>query len=130
MNDNCAICLEDFTNFSNTKTLKCNHKFHVSCINKWKKSNNTCPICRETIPKKRNVLINICHNSNCINCSACFTILVIFFSILFALVLTIVYKIYNNDLEKKCLNLDYNNCISSHICKWINKTDNKYCSKI
>ena len=30
-------------------TLKCNHIFHTSCINKWLYENNTCPNCRMMI---------------------------------------------------------------------------------
>lgn len=45
----CAICLNHMINRSerNARTLPCNHKFHTSCINRWKRQGNyTCPICR------------------------------------------------------------------------------------
>lgn len=40
----CSICLlEDNECF---ETLACNHEFHLKCINKWFKTKNTCPMCR------------------------------------------------------------------------------------
>jgi hypothetical protein len=61
-NIKCSICLENIKNISkwdrlsmgkstverypNNITLLCNHIFHTMCINKWLKSNNTCPNCR------------------------------------------------------------------------------------
>uniref|UniRef100_A0A1A9VZV0 RING-type domain-containing protein n=1 Tax=Glossina brevipalpis TaxID=37001 RepID=A0A1A9VZV0_9MUSC len=45
----CTICLNDFQANDFTRTLKCNHKFHVICIDKWLKNNDTCPICRQRV---------------------------------------------------------------------------------
>ena len=42
--DICCICLDKLNN--NIKTLSCNHKFHINCLNQWILSNPTCPICR------------------------------------------------------------------------------------
>lgn len=39
----CSICLDTI---SVGETLKCKHRFHKNCIDKWKISNNTCPNCR------------------------------------------------------------------------------------
>ena len=41
----CAICL-CIIKLDKLYTLKCKHIFHKSCINKWFKCANTCPICR------------------------------------------------------------------------------------
>ena len=30
----------------NKKTLNCNHDFHANCVNRWLRSNDTCPLCR------------------------------------------------------------------------------------
>ena len=130
MNDNCVICLENFTRISKTTTLECNHKYHSSCILKWKKKNNICPICRETIPIqiKPNILNNICLGIDWRSFAVCCTILVLFFGILFIFTSTIVYNIYSFQLGNKCFNLNYDNCISSKNCKWVNMTSSNYCS--
>ena len=50
-NDNekqCAICLKKISINKNHKILeKCNHCFHIKCINMWLENNNNCPICRK-----------------------------------------------------------------------------------
>ncbi len=43
----CSICMEE--DIGCFETLKCNHEFHLRCINKWFKSHNTCPLCRTVI---------------------------------------------------------------------------------
>ena len=42
----CSICLLKLNNGTEIKTLFCTHKFHDKCIEKWLKTNNTCPLCR------------------------------------------------------------------------------------
>ena len=42
--ETCTICC-DSSNLIDVKTV-CLHNFHSACINKWVKSNPTCPICR------------------------------------------------------------------------------------
>lgn len=42
----CIICLNELYN---PYVLPCGHRFHNSCIRKWIKSKNSCPICRESI---------------------------------------------------------------------------------
>ena len=43
----CAICLKKIALNKNHKVLdKCNHSFHIKCINEWLENNNNCPICR------------------------------------------------------------------------------------
>jgi len=51
----CNICLEDFQNTDNIMILKkCNHYYHVDCIEKWlTDSSNKCPICKKTVSKGR-----------------------------------------------------------------------------
>jgi len=34
---------------TNTNPVKCGHKYHLSCINEWVQTSNTCPMCRGNI---------------------------------------------------------------------------------
>jgi hypothetical protein len=51
-NDNesslCSICIQNYEINDELYILPCNkiHTFHIDCLNKWFKKNNTCPICR------------------------------------------------------------------------------------
>jgi hypothetical protein len=40
----CAICLDKCITYIK---LKCNHKYHLSCIKKWASESNKCPLCRK-----------------------------------------------------------------------------------
>lgn len=43
---NCSICLEEYKKNDNVNILKCNHIFHIHCLNLWLCNNSTCPLCR------------------------------------------------------------------------------------
>ncbi|KAK7358859.1 hypothetical protein VNO77_00799 [Canavalia gladiata] len=46
----CVICLSEFTNGDKVRILpKCNHGFHVRCIDKWLSSHSSCPKCRQCL---------------------------------------------------------------------------------
>ncbi|RDX63684.1 RING-H2 finger protein ATL78, partial [Mucuna pruriens] len=46
----CVICLFDFANGDKVRILpKCNHGFHVRCIDKWLSSHSSCPKCRQCL---------------------------------------------------------------------------------
>ncbi len=53
-NENCIICISDFTEDTEYIKLKCNHFFHHICIKKWTESNGTCPVCRYNIFECKN----------------------------------------------------------------------------
>ncbi|XP_014787081.1 E3 ubiquitin-protein ligase RNF181 [Octopus bimaculoides] len=46
----CTICLGEFEENNEIKTLPCNHQFHSSCILPWLEKVNTCPMCRTEFP--------------------------------------------------------------------------------
>ncbi|KAL9229661.1 hypothetical protein vseg_005105 [Gypsophila vaccaria] len=46
----CVICLSEFKNGEKVRILpKCNHGFHVKCIDKWLSSHCSCPTCRQSL---------------------------------------------------------------------------------
>lgn len=46
----CTICLCDVTEGEKTRFLpKCNHGFHVDCIDMWFQCHSTCPLCRNAV---------------------------------------------------------------------------------
>ncbi|KAK4578177.1 hypothetical protein RGQ29_028354 [Quercus rubra] len=43
----CAICLSEFVEGEGIRVLgRCNHGFHVNCIQQWLSSHTSCPTCR------------------------------------------------------------------------------------
>ncbi|XLR10097.1 hypothetical protein HN51_046686 [Arachis hypogaea] len=43
----CVICLADFREREVLRIMpKCNHTFHLSCIDIWLRKQSTCPVCR------------------------------------------------------------------------------------
>ncbi|KAL2345981.1 hypothetical protein Fmac_007266 [Flemingia macrophylla] len=46
----CAVCLSEVVEGEKTRLLpKCNHGFHVDCIDMWFQSHATCPLCRNPV---------------------------------------------------------------------------------
>ncbi|CAK8578938.1 unnamed protein product [Lathyrus sativus] len=46
----CVICLSEFTRGEKVRILpKCNHGFHIRCIDKWLKEHSSCPKCRQCL---------------------------------------------------------------------------------
>ncbi|CAK8563712.1 unnamed protein product [Lathyrus sativus] len=46
----CAVCLSEFEEGETGRVLpKCNHSFHVECIDMWFHSHSTCPLCRKSV---------------------------------------------------------------------------------
>ena len=45
----CHICLEKFERGEQRKVLPCLHGFHSPCIDKWLRTNKSCPICKHKI---------------------------------------------------------------------------------
>ncbi|KFK36035.1 hypothetical protein AALP_AA4G069500 [Arabis alpina] len=50
LGEECVICLSDFVSGEKLRLLpKCNHGFHVRCIDKWLQQHLTCPKCRHCL---------------------------------------------------------------------------------
>ncbi|PQQ07045.1 RING-H2 finger protein ATL54 [Prunus yedoensis var. nudiflora] len=48
----CSVCLNEFQEDETLRLLpKCNHAFHVPCIDTWLRSHTNCPMCRAPIIK-------------------------------------------------------------------------------
>ncbi|KAI4970740.1 hypothetical protein ZWY2020_001654 [Hordeum vulgare] len=42
----CSICQEEYTEDEEVGRMKCEHQYHVSCIQEWLRQKNWCPICK------------------------------------------------------------------------------------
>jgi hypothetical protein len=47
----CAICLSDYEKGQELRFLPCNHHFHAECVDRWLKTNKSCPFCKRCIDK-------------------------------------------------------------------------------
>ncbi|KAF6151020.1 hypothetical protein GIB67_016498 [Kingdonia uniflora] len=48
--EECAVCLNHFKDDDIVRLLpKCDHGFHLVCIDAWLSSNDTCPVCRDIL---------------------------------------------------------------------------------
>ncbi|OIW02539.1 hypothetical protein TanjilG_12853 [Lupinus angustifolius] len=55
----CAICLKRFEDHELLRLLpKCNHAFHVECVDMWLNEHSTCPLCRDKVDLEDIVLID------------------------------------------------------------------------
>ncbi|WCJ39291.1 RING/U-box superfamily protein [Euphorbia peplus] len=49
----CSVCLSEVLQGEKTRLLpKCNHGFHVDCIDMWFQYHSTCPLCRNSVAPK------------------------------------------------------------------------------
>ncbi|KAI9128557.1 hypothetical protein K1719_000040 [Acacia pycnantha] len=56
----CSVCLSEFQDCESLRLLpKCNHAFHLPCIDTWLRSHSSCPLCRSNI-----VIPNTCSSSS------------------------------------------------------------------
>lgn len=50
LSTDCVICLSEFKGGEKVRILpKCNHGFHVKCIDKWLSCHSSCPTCRQSL---------------------------------------------------------------------------------
>eukprot|EP00929_Paragymnodinium_shiwhaense_P083296 TRINITY_DN44335_c0_g1_i1.p1 TRINITY_DN44335_c0_g1~~TRINITY_DN44335_c0_g1_i1.p1 ORF type:complete len:401 (-),score=83.40 TRINITY_DN44335_c0_g1_i1:91-1293(-) len=45
----CQICIEEFADGDELRTLPCFHLFHAACVDQWLKVNSVCPTCRHKV---------------------------------------------------------------------------------
>merc|ERR1719210_96220 len=45
----CLICLDEFNDGDDVKTLPCLHIYHQKCIERWLNTDNSCPVCKTAI---------------------------------------------------------------------------------
>ncbi|XP_065070518.1 uncharacterized protein LOC135695375 [Rhopilema esculentum] len=48
-NSTCVVCMSEYSYKEKIRKLPCTHDFHSKCIDKWLKSNKTCPVCRDEV---------------------------------------------------------------------------------
>jgi len=44
----CAICMEEYVLHDKLRRMVCEHDFHVECLDRWLRVNNSCPLCRRS----------------------------------------------------------------------------------
>ena len=52
--DKCPICLQKYKGADIIKEFPCKHIFHKTCIFKWLKKSNVCPICKHDLTEEIN----------------------------------------------------------------------------
>jgi len=48
----CLVCLEDFVDGDDVKTLPCLHIYHQKCVERWLHTDNSCPVCKTPIGER------------------------------------------------------------------------------
>ncbi|EOA32186.1 hypothetical protein CARUB_v10015442mg [Capsella rubella] len=65
LGEECVICLSDFAAGEQLRLLpKCNHGFHVRCIDKWLKQHMTCPKCRHCLVETCQKILGDCDEAD------------------------------------------------------------------
>lgn len=65
LGEECVICLSDFAAGEQLRLLpKCNHGFHVRCIDKWLTQHMTCPKCRHCLVETCQKILGDCDEAD------------------------------------------------------------------
>ncbi|MFH4978386.1 hypothetical protein AB6A40_005095 [Gnathostoma spinigerum] len=60
----CVICQYEFERRDHIRVLPCDHHYHAKCVDKWLKTNRTCPICRRDASDQKVVSMSTSNDSN------------------------------------------------------------------
>jgi DNA repair exonuclease SbcCD ATPase subunit len=52
--EDCAICLDDYSENNKCSELYCGHKFHNNCFREWILHREVCPLCNTELSNKNN----------------------------------------------------------------------------
>ncbi|KAK1293478.1 NEP1-interacting protein 2 [Acorus calamus] len=52
----CPVCLQNFVVGEEIKSTPCGHRFHGECIFRWMGRNRTCPMCRSSVRRAKNLV--------------------------------------------------------------------------
>jgi len=108
MGNVCAICLEDMDEENGEIYIipLCEHKFHETCVRRWKKEKATCPSCRGDMPEElgptdehiwignRQLTVNVRPPPRPTFCHIFCTILQTPFGILYSLIVVILFIVF------------------------------------
>lgn len=65
LGEECVICLSDFAAGEQLRLLpKCNHGFHIRCIDKWLTQQMTCPKCRHCLVETCQKIVGDCDEAD------------------------------------------------------------------
>ena len=56
----CSICLCDIAKKEKQRVLACKHTYHKACINEWRETHLSCPVCRVEMPLSCCEKCNVC----------------------------------------------------------------------
>ncbi|KAJ4781271.1 RING/U-box superfamily protein [Rhynchospora pubera] len=56
--EDCPICLEDYTKENPKVFLQCNHDYHLSCVLEWMERSEACPVCAKVMLFNENPSMN------------------------------------------------------------------------
>jgi hypothetical protein len=45
----CSVCLMDFEPGDSLRTMQCNHRFHMACVDQWLAQSAQCPVCKKKV---------------------------------------------------------------------------------
>ncbi|CAN7121127.1 unnamed protein product [Brassica rapa subsp. narinosa] len=51
----CSICQEEYVDGDEVGTMPCEHMYHVSCVQRWLRMKNWCPICKTSAEEEKSL---------------------------------------------------------------------------